>query len=65
MISMRVNCGCGRLAEWAVYEHKEPHCFHCMEEASVCEGVIIQRVYDWNEIRREQKKNEALQGVTL
>ena len=63
---MRVNCGCGRLAEWAVYEHKEPHCFHCMEGAAVCEKVIVQRVYDWKEIYdgRAIKCNKQVGAVT-
>ena len=60
-----MRCGCGRIAKWAVYKHKEPHCSDCMEEAAVCENVIVQRVYDWNELRREQIKNEALQSNCL
>ncbi len=27
------TCGCGREAEWEVYDHLEPHCDSCKNEA--------------------------------
>ncbi|MEK5415099.1 hypothetical protein [Paenibacillus sp. FSL L8-0708] len=30
---MHINCGCGRLAEYEVYDHREPHCHQCMMDA--------------------------------
>lgn len=30
---MRVKCGCGNFADYAVYEKRDPHCLICMMEA--------------------------------
>lgn len=28
-----ITCGCGKISEYEVYEHRDPHCFDCMMEA--------------------------------
>lgn len=40
------RCGCGRLAEFEVYEHHEPHCRTCMLEAVDCSVSVLVRRMD-------------------
>lgn len=37
------RCGCGRPAEYEVYEHHEPHCKSHMLEAVDCSTFIVVR----------------------
>lgn len=39
------TCGCGRPAEYEVYEHREPHCKMCFEEAiDSSVPVLVRRI---------------------
>ncbi|MDP5273996.1 hypothetical protein [Chengkuizengella axinellae] len=38
------NCGCGKQAEWLVYEDKQPHCSECFREATEC-GEMVEVQY--------------------
>lgn len=39
------KCGCGRLAEFEVYDHHEPHCRTCMLDAVDCSvPVLVKRI---------------------
>lgn len=39
------KCGCGRDAEYEVYDHHEPHCQSCMLEAVDCQiPVMVRRI---------------------
>lgn len=53
------RCGCGRLAEYEVYEHREPHCKACMLEAIDCSVPVLVRVhdeYDLDVYRRDEQR---------
>ncbi|MBP1905674.1 hypothetical protein J2Z32_002322 [Paenibacillus turicensis] len=43
------KCGCGREAEYEVYEHKEPHCESCFKEALECSVQILAKKIDYFE----------------
>lgn len=38
---MKQTCGCGKRADYVVYEHQESHCETCMKEAADCEVMIL------------------------
>ncbi|MNC28359.1 hypothetical protein D3C75_765610 [compost metagenome] len=39
------TCGCGRPAKYLVYEHQEPHCQTCFEEAiSSKNGALVRSI---------------------
>lgn len=51
------ECGCGRPAEYEVYEHREPHCKACMLEAIDCSVPVLVRghdEYDLDVYRRDE-----------
>lgn len=47
------KCGCGREAEYEVYEHKEPHCESCFKEALECSVQILAKKIDYFEDYKE------------
>lgn len=59
---MRPTCGCGKLAEYAVYKHQEPHCATCMLEALDCSGedVIVSKPIDWSEWENENANSNIV-----
>lgn len=38
---MTQRCGCGKPAEYQVYEDKQPHCESCMKEAVDCPVSVL------------------------
>jgi hypothetical protein len=57
------KCGCGREAEYEVYEHKEPHCESCFKEALECSVQILARKIDYFEdLRRIRYERDKVQG---
>lgn len=34
------TCGCGKKANYEVYQHREPHCQECMLDAVNCAVVV-------------------------
>lgn len=50
-MQMEVKCGCGRKAEYAVYNPTQPHCLSCMLEAVDCALSVPVRTLDpWETI---------------
>lgn len=45
-----ILCGCGRYAEFEIYDHKEKHCFQCMMDAIDCEDQVLVRKLDLSEL---------------
>lgn len=46
------RCGCGRLAEYEVYEDRQPHCEEHMKEATECaEPVLVRKPIDWSDFK--------------
>ncbi len=43
---IRIKCGCGNNADYAVYEKREPHCLICMMEAVDTPIAILVRTLD-------------------
>lgn len=58
---MRPECGCGRPAEYLVYEHREPHCGECFLDALYCSGfdVIVSKPVDWGEWYETRSKDQS------
>lgn len=42
-VPMTPRCGCGKPADYEVYEHHEPHCRNCMLDAVDCSTFIVVR----------------------
>ncbi|MCG7406742.1 hypothetical protein MH117_04870 [Paenibacillus sp. ACRRX] len=46
------KCGCGRLAEYQIYEDEQPHCEQCMKDAIECsEFVMVRKPIDWSDYK--------------
>ncbi|EJW19044.1 hypothetical protein M5X00_04475 [Paenibacillus alvei] len=63
---MRPKCGCGRTAEYLVYEDEQPHCEACMKEAIECSVyIMVRKPMDWGrELGRNQESNRQIGAVT-
>lgn len=45
---MTKRCGCGRKAEYEVYQDRQPHCKECMEDAIDCTvPVLVRKINLW------------------
>ncbi len=53
----RVLCGCGKPADYIVYEGKEehPHCPQCLLEAATsCVPIQVRGLHPWEEVQRNR-----------
>ncbi|MNS22445.1 hypothetical protein D3C86_1309280 [compost metagenome] len=41
-----LKCGCEEIAEYEVYEDKQPHCLDCMIDAVYCREMVLVRRID-------------------
>lgn len=53
----RVLCGCGKPADYLVYEgkHEQPHCSACLLEAATSAVAIqVRGLHPWEEVQRNR-----------
>lgn len=59
---MSPTCGCGRPAEYLVYEDEQPHCEDCYQNAVECEVyIMVRKPLDWGEWAHENTNQNIVQ----
>ncbi len=49
----RVLCGCGKPADYLVYDDEQPHCPQCLLEAATsCVPIQVRGMHPWEEVQR-------------
>lgn len=59
---MRPECGCGRPAEFLIYEDEQPHCEECFRDAVECAVyIMVRKPIDWGNWAHENANKNIVQ----